>query len=483
MSPRFLSAIFVILLLMMGSESAWCLKQKKAKEGSFYLSPTVGRYDFDRPRGVSHETLFGLKFGYDFQGHGIVDSLGVEGFVAKTQVQSDSSAEDSTVYHFRLDSIHPLLTKKKLVPFLALGAGWSYVDGDLIADDGVVVALGFGAKYHITNYLLLRADYRNMIWFSPGQDNYLESSIGLTYVFGQERIKKPEPPPDEDRDGVEDSRDKCPDTPHGLKVDKRGCPTDTTDSDGDKVPDYRDECSDTPEGTVVDDAGCPQDSDGDKIPDFLDRCPGTPAGVETDSNGCVTRTPPIMPLPLPGIDDFPVPSENFVVTHEVIASSDQEASSNIDIPFAALTVPVVAMTAVAVPSPLVSEDSATEMEHFSDTAFETVSIDVEFAFGRADILENSTEILDRTIARLKVSEARKVIVAGYTDSIGSVSANYRLSMQRAESVKEYMLKMGVDPSLISVVGYGESWPVASNDTAAGRQKNRRVMIYFMQRSE
>jgi len=56
-------------------------------------------------------------------------------------------------------------------------------------------------------------------------------------------------------------------------------------------------------------------------------------------------------------------------------------------------------------------------------------------------------------------------------------------MQRAESVKEYMLKMGVDPSLISVVGYGESWPIASNDTAAGRQKNRRVMIYFMQRSE
>lgn len=88
---------------------------------------------------------------------------------------------------------------------------------------------------------------------------------------------------DEDGDGVNDDKDKCPGTPKGIKVDAKGCPL---DADGDGVPDHKDRCPNTPKGVKVDKAGCPVDSDGDGVPDYKDKCPGTPAGAKVDANGC-----------------------------------------------------------------------------------------------------------------------------------------------------------------------------------------------------
>jgi OOP family OmpA-OmpF porin len=88
---------------------------------------------------------------------------------------------------------------------------------------------------------------------------------------------------DSDNDGVPDSRDKCPNTNSGLKVDANGCPI---DSDNDGVPDYLDKCPNTPAGVKVDANGCPIDSDNDGVPDYLDKCPNTPPGVKVDANGC-----------------------------------------------------------------------------------------------------------------------------------------------------------------------------------------------------
>ncbi len=89
--------------------------------------------------------------------------------------------------------------------------------------------------------------------------------------------------PDADGDGVADRRDRCPGTPHGVRVDDRGCPLDW---DGDGVFDDRDRCPGTPPGTVVDEHGCAPDSDGDGVPDPLDRCPETPPGTVVDEHGC-----------------------------------------------------------------------------------------------------------------------------------------------------------------------------------------------------
>ena len=89
--------------------------------------------------------------------------------------------------------------------------------------------------------------------------------------------------PDEDGDGVPDSRDKCPGTPAGVKVFANGCPLDT---DADGVPDYLDKCPGTPRGATVNADGCPTDGDGDGVYDGIDKCPNTPAGVKVEADGC-----------------------------------------------------------------------------------------------------------------------------------------------------------------------------------------------------
>jgi OOP family OmpA-OmpF porin len=89
--------------------------------------------------------------------------------------------------------------------------------------------------------------------------------------------------PDEDGDGVPDSRDKCPGTPKGVKVFSNGCPLDT---DADGVPDYLDKCPDTPRGATVDANGCPKDGDGDGVYDGIDKCPNSPAGSKVEADGC-----------------------------------------------------------------------------------------------------------------------------------------------------------------------------------------------------
>ncbi|MFO7593433.1 MAG: OmpA family protein [Pseudomonadota bacterium] len=88
---------------------------------------------------------------------------------------------------------------------------------------------------------------------------------------------------DSDGDGVPDSRDRCPGTPAGVRVDATGCPL---DSDGDGVADYLDKCPGTPAGVAVDASGCPLDGDGDGVPDYLDKCPNTPPGSTVDAQGC-----------------------------------------------------------------------------------------------------------------------------------------------------------------------------------------------------
>ncbi len=88
---------------------------------------------------------------------------------------------------------------------------------------------------------------------------------------------------DNDGDGVTDDKDRCPNTPQGVKVDMAGCPL---DSDGDGVYDYKDQCPNTARGVRVDKVGCPLDSDKDGVTDDKDQCPNTPAGARVDGRGC-----------------------------------------------------------------------------------------------------------------------------------------------------------------------------------------------------
>jgi outer membrane protein OmpA-like peptidoglycan-associated protein len=100
---------------------------------------------------------------------------------------------------------------------------------------------------------------------------------------------------------------------------------------------------------------------------------------------------------------------------------------------------------------------------------------IQFEFGSAKITRDSYSTLDQIAVMLKDSTATvKLSVAGYTDYIGTEEYNRKLSVKRAKAVKNYLLSKNVPAASISIIGYGEEYPIAPNKTADGRQKNRRV---------
>lgn len=162
-------------------------------------------------------------------------------------------------FKFNNGTILPVNDRFK--PFLSLGIGYLY-DNDT---GGINFDADAGAKYSVKRGLSLVAKVGyihgidSKVGRSTRHDNFLIVSVGAEFAFGR--------PADTDNDGIPDSRDKCPDTELGLKVDKFGC---LLDSDGDGISDAYDKCPKL-KGDISFD-GCP-DTDDDGIPDNDDLCP------------------------------------------------------------------------------------------------------------------------------------------------------------------------------------------------------------------
>lgn len=103
--------------------------------------------------------------------------------------------------------------------------------------------------------------------------------------------------------------------------------------------------------------------------------------------------------------------------------------------------------------------------------------DISFAVGRADIQSNFRTILDTFATSLVNNPASNVTVIGHTDSTGTDAVNNPLSLNRAASVRDYLSSRGVASSRVAIDGRGSREPIASNDTAANKAKNRRVEIF------
>ena len=102
--------------------------------------------------------------------------------------------------------------------------------------------------------------------------------------------------------------------------------------------------------------------------------------------------------------------------------------------------------------------------------------DVLFTTGQANLNSAGTTNLSKLAAFLNAYPDRSVAIEGYTDSVGSDDFNIALSQRRAESVKSFLTGQGIVGARLSTAGKGESDPVASNDSADGRQQNRRVEV-------
>lgn len=194
------------------------------------------------------------------------------------------------------------------------------------------------------------------------------------------------------------------------------------DSDGDGVVDGKDKCPGTPAGRKVNADGCELDSDGDGVVDGLDKCPGTPAGRKVNADGCEIDTDGDGLVD--GVDKCPT---------------------------------VYAKTADGCPPPLVLEG-------------------VEFDYDKATLRPEAPAILDKTADSLQHWANANIEVAGHTDNRGSDDYNMKLSQQRAETVRDYLISKGIAADRLTAKGYGETKPVADNATEEGRFKNRRVEL-------
>jgi outer membrane protein OmpA-like peptidoglycan-associated protein len=102
--------------------------------------------------------------------------------------------------------------------------------------------------------------------------------------------------------------------------------------------------------------------------------------------------------------------------------------------------------------------------------------DVLFGFDRAELTEGGLRAVSKLSDFLTRYPGRNVLIEGFTDSVGSDDYNLSLSERRASAVRGALINRGIDPGRIQVRGYGKSFPVANNETEAGRQMNRRVEI-------
>lgn len=343
-------------------------------------------------------------------------------------------------------------------PYAFAGVGAILFDNDVNFDqdriDYALPTAGGGLNIRLTDVITLNLqetfsfsnkDRRDGVNDNGKKDAYLSHMAGLTFNLGNKK--------DADNDGVADRNDMCPDTPAGVAVDANGCPLDRDkdgvadyldacpdvsgnaslkgcpDSDNDGVADINDKCPDTPRGTRVDASGCPLDNDKDGIPDDVDRCP--------DAAG---------PASLKGCPD-----------------SDGDGVADIDD-----RCPTVKGTIENKGCPEIAKKDIERITYLGSKIF--------FENNSAVLKVASLVQLDELAALINKYDASNLVVEGHADSNGSDAFNLELSQKRTESVKDYLIKKGVSGSRIKAIGYGESKPIATNSTALGRAKNRRVEL-------
>ncbi|MEP7236791.1 MAG: OmpA family protein [Ferruginibacter sp.] len=251
---------------------------------------------------------------------------------------------------------------------------------------------------------------------------------GIALKFGTGHLLLAPPPPpipvvlDRDGDGVLDAVDRCPDIAGPASL--QGCP----DRDGDGIADIDDKCPDV--FGVARYQGCPiPDTDKDGINDELDKCPTVPGIARYQ--GC----------PIPDTDGDGVNDEEDKCINE------KGPASNFG-------------------CPVISEEIIKRVRIAAQNIF--------FETAKSTLLAKSFPKLNDVVTILKENPSFKVQIDGHTDFVGKDDYNQTLSEQRAASVKAYLVSQGIAESRLSSAGYGESRPVADNNTAAGKAKNRRV---------
>ena len=323
-------------------------------------------------------------------------------------------------------------------PYVYLGGG--YVNAGDFSEGMLNTGAGFNSWITENLGVNFQTGYRK--GFSDEIAEHWQSSVGLVFRFGGKDTdgdgvydKKDACPeeaglvafngcPDADNDGIKDSDDACPNVAGSAAM--NGCP----DTDGDGIADKDDMCVDA-KGTKANN-GCP-DTDGDTVLDKDDKC-ATTAGPAANG-GC----------PWPDTDGDGVLDKDDNCDNEVGPASNNGC-----------------------PLPIITEEAEAAINMSAKT--------ILFEFDNASFQSGVTDQLDAIVAIMNKYPKATFLIAGHTDSIGTVKVNQKISDKRAAAVKAYFVEKGIDAARLEAKGFGESSPIADNMYKDGRSSNRRVEI-------
>lgn len=385
-----------------------------------------------------------------------------------------------------------------------------------------------GLKYLLNEKVTLNFALNYDKSFSDDMDDYKTSRLGLKKSDNDDWAKilvgvsyRLSGKKDSDGDGVPDDKDACPNTPKGIKVDEKGCPVDSDgdglndeqelnfgtnpnnpDSDGDGLKDgeeiytYKtnplvadsdnDSLTDGDEVLKFKTDPLKTDTDGDGLSDFdeLMKYKTNPLIADTDKDGLSDGDEVLKYLTNPRLvdTDFDMLSDGDEVlkykTNPLKADTDGgslpdgkeiEQNKNPLDPNDDVDKPKAEKPAVTV----VEKPNIAELKVGS--ALELKGI--QFKSGKATILPESEASLNEAVKALKDNPAVVVEVRGYTDNQGKAASNIKISKQRADAVKAYLVKKGISAKRVTAKGLGPVNPVAPNETEEGRAKNRRIEFF------
>lgn len=371
-------------------------------------------------------------------------TVGLAGSLNKIEKWGDISSNPDVVNnvddfsYYGIDGVikYNFLEETTIDPYAGLGGGYTWIDE--IGAGTLNATLGLNIWFNENIGLTLQSSYKHA--FEEYLDTHLQHTAGLSIRFGGT---------DTDGDGIYDKDDACPDVA-GLEA-FNGCP----DTDGDGIEDSKDACPN--EAGTAEFNGC-ADSDGDGVADKDDNCPSV-AGLKALS-GCPDADGD-------GVTDADDKCPNVAgpAANKGCPWADGDNDGVLDKDDKC---PTVKGTVANNGCPEVTEAVQATLNEYAKT--------ILFDTGKATIKAQSAAVLSDIIGILKEYPTSKFTVEGHTDSVGSDTLNQRLSDSRANSVKEYLVENGIDAFRLSALGYGESRPIDSNSTKAGRANNRRVEI-------
>ncbi len=343
-------------------------------------------------------------------------------------------------------SFQEMIKSKIIEPLLHLGGGYTFM-GDASAGT-VNGGLGLNLWFAENVALSLQSGYKHSFDDSRTPDvdvaSHMQHLAGLTFKFGgadadgdgiydkddacpqEAGSKELNGCPDNDNDGIANAQDACPDEAGSKEL--NGCP----DRDGDGVIDSEDSCPDVKGSKMM--KGCP-DSDGDGVADNVDKCPKEKGAK--DNAGC----------PWPDRDG------------DSVLDKDDKC-------------PDVKGTVSNKGCPEVSDEEVKKVNDELNAYAKTILFDT----AKSTFQQQTYPVLQAITSILKKYPDSKFTIEGHTDSDGADAANQKLSEDRATAVKNYLVENGISASRLSSAGFGESKPVDTNKTKAGKANNRRVEV-------